>query len=83
MLPQATRNARRSRCGSPGPGSPPGTTDLEANDWFSLDIQVRAERLELGEIPERIRAVDGKLELLPGPLGSTHLILQLPLTSPE
>ncbi|MDX6260606.1 MAG: hypothetical protein QOH84_2294 [Kribbellaceae bacterium] len=70
LVAQVTRQATTSVTGS------------VENNWFSLDLQVEADQLQLGELPDRIRAVDGRLELLPGPLGSTRVVLRLPLDDP-
>ncbi|WUJ67751.1 hypothetical protein OG809_21860 [Kribbella soli] len=51
-------------------------TGAVVNDWFSLDLRVQAERLYLGELPDRVRAVDGTLEDRPG-----HVVLRVPLRS--
>ncbi|WP_432889824.1 sensor histidine kinase [Kribbella sp. CA-245084] len=51
-------------------------TGAVGNDWFSLELQIQAERLDLGELPDRVRAVDGTLEVRPG-----HVVLRLPLRS--
>jgi hypothetical protein len=55
---------------------PTSVTGAVVDDWFSLDLQVEAERLDLGELPDRVRAVDGRLEVRPG-----HVVLRLPLRS--
>ncbi|MFG1625284.1 histidine kinase [Kribbella sp. NPDC049227] len=61
--------------------APASVTGTVTDGWFTFDLQVHGDHLDLGELPDRINTLDGRLELSPGPDGTTRVVLRLPVSS--